>query len=81
MPRLLAIEPVTRIAPAALAIIGPMTFWMAQNTLVRSPRMVSSNAAPSNWVSGVKPPVSPALANRPWIGPFWWTAASKAAPS
>ena len=51
--------------PFFAAIIGGMTFWIAQNTLVKLTRSVSSKVSPSNSVSGVKPPVSPALANRP----------------
>ncbi len=56
--------PVTRIAPSCASIMAGSTFWIAQNTLVRLTRIVSSNTAGSKAIAGVKPPVSPALANR-----------------
>ena len=69
MPRFEPMLPVTRIAPFFASIIGGSTFWIAQKTEMRFTRMVSSNTAGSNATAGVNPPVKPALANRPVIGP------------
>jgi hypothetical protein len=67
------------MTPLLASIIGGRTFWIAQKTLGRLTLFVFSNSSGSNAVNGVNPPVRPALANRPSIGPKCPAAATSPA--